>query len=111
MSSFNIQHSKDNICKLIPDPDETVLHIRNFKVELPRVWKDKGFVELGPNKTALELFANYQPGEKVAIVSRFPTHLDEYIQALQSLKGLNVRVITEQRGNQDFCVSLRTYLV
>ena len=101
---FTIDEEK--VCKLIPDPDETVLHLRNFKAEMPRVWRSKGFTELGPNKTALELFANYKPGEKVAIISRFTTHLDEYIQALQSLKGLNVRVIMDQNGNQDFCVSL-----
>ena len=91
------------ICKQIPDPDETVLHFRNFLTEMPKRGKHLGFEELSANKTAKELFANHKPGEKVAIISRFGDKVDEYIQAMESIRGLKVRYIENQTGNEDFC--------
>lgn len=91
------------ICKKIPDPDETVFHFRNFLTEMPGRGKRLGFEELSANKTAKELFANHKPGEKVAIISRFGDKVDEYIQAMESIRGLKVRYIENQTGNEDFC--------
>lgn len=95
------------ICKATPDPDETVFHFRNFLSEMPR-GLDKGFEELDANKTAKELFANHKPGEKVAIVSRGGKNVNKYIEALETIRGLKVRYIKGQTGNEDFCVG-RTF--
>eukprot|EP00957_Ditylum_brightwellii_P155782 11860076-Ditylum_brightwellii.AAC.1 len=70
---------------------------------MPQRGKELGFEELSANKTAKELFANHKPGEKVAIISRFGDKVDEYIQALESIRGLKARYIEDQTGNEDFC--------
>eukprot|EP00980_Cylindrotheca_fusiformis_P004780 scaffold1025_cov102-Cylindrotheca_fusiformis.AAC.7 len=96
-------------CKQVPDPDESVLHLRNFLVECgDEKGRMKGLEELSPNKTALEIFADYKPGDKVAIISRFEENTDKYIHALKTLKGIDARYIKGQTGNQDFCFLLKT---
>eukprot|EP00980_Cylindrotheca_fusiformis_P014153 scaffold3716_cov69-Cylindrotheca_fusiformis.AAC.38 len=99
-------------CQQVPEPDESVFHLRNFLVEMPRMGiregRTRGFEELSPNKTALEIFADYKPGDKVAIVSRFEERTDEYIRALRTLKGIDARYIKGQTGNQDFCFLMKT---
>jgi hypothetical protein len=88
-----------------PDPDESVFHFRNFKKELNNP-KQSRFPELGPNQIAQEIFRHLNPGDKVAIISRFA---DKYVQlhvkALER-RGLNVRVIEGNSGEQDFCFLL-----
>ncbi|CAJ1948941.1 unnamed protein product [Cylindrotheca closterium] len=96
------------ICKQKPQPDESVLHLRNFLVEMGKAGRDLGFEELSPEKTATEIFANYTPGDKVAIVSRFQTNTDKYIKALKEIRGIDARYIKGQTGNQDFCFLLKS---
>jgi hypothetical protein len=99
---------EDAICRLVPDPDENVLHLRNFLVEMPNgAGRKLGFEELNANKTATKIFANYKPGDKVAIISRFEEKTDEYIDALKELKGIEARYIKGQTGNQDFCFLMK----
>jgi hypothetical protein len=68
---------------------------------MPSKGRRFGFEEMGPNQTARDLFGHLQPGDKVAIVSRF-TDVDTFIQALER-QGLKVRFIQGQTGVQDFC--------
>jgi hypothetical protein len=82
-----------------------VQHFRNFVTEVGA----KGvnlfgeFLESSPEQTASQLFGHLQPGEKVAITSRFVNNLTlEYVRALEH-RGLQVRVISNQTGLQDFC--------
>lgn len=78
-------------------------HLRNFLVEMPRAGKGLGFEELGPTQTARDLFGHLNPGDKVAILSRFSQESSQpYIDALVQ-RGLQVRFITGQSGVQDFC--------
>lgn len=78
-------------------------HFRNFGTELPGRATKLGFQELGPKQTAQELFGHLAPGDKVAIVSRFPQeHAQKYVHALTE-RGLKVRFIQNQTGIQDFC--------
>eukprot|EP00980_Cylindrotheca_fusiformis_P014927 scaffold4075_cov63-Cylindrotheca_fusiformis.AAC.4 len=96
-------------CRQVPDPDESVLHLRNFMVEVrDKASQKKGYEELSPNRTALEIFADYKPGDKVAIISRFEENTDKYIHALRTLKGIDARYIKGQTGNQDFCFLMKT---
>lgn len=75
---------------------------------MPRRGKRKGFEELSPNKTASELFAHLQRGEKVAITTRFGgEHVAPYVSALEQ-RGIDVRVISNQTGVQDFCFLLQS---
>lgn len=70
---------------------------------MPKVGKRLGFEELSPNKTAFELFGHLNPGDKVAITTRFGgKDVEPYVSALQG-RGLQVRVIEGQSGTQDFC--------
>ena len=93
-------------CKLIPDPDETVLHIRNFLAEMPRRGEPLGFQELDEVQTVAYLFADHKPGDKVAIISRLDNNVDKFVQALE-FRGLIVRYIKGQSGNEDFCFLLK----
>ena len=93
-------------CKLIPEVNETVLHLRNFIAEMPRRGKGLGFEELDPIRAASELFANHQSGDKVAIISRMDNNIDKYKEALE-MKGLKVRYIQGQTGNEDFCFLIK----
>ena len=65
------------------------------------------FQELGPNQTARDLFGHLQPGEKVAIISRFLEGTQDYVGALEA-RGLQVRVVTGQSGVEDFCFLMNT---
>jgi hypothetical protein len=65
-----------------------------------------GFEELSPSRAASVLFANHTPGDKVAIISRFPDRLNKYKEALEA-RGLVVRLINGQSGTEDFCFLLR----
>jgi hypothetical protein len=83
-------------------------HFRHYMAELPRKWRSKGFEELSPNQTADELFQHLQPGEKVAIVSRYQTpNALAYVDALKK-RGLEVRLVSQSMGVQDFCFLLNT---
>ncbi len=67
-----------------------------------------GFDELDPNRTAHELFGHLQPGDKVAITTRYGSDpsIQPYVDALTN-RSLHVRVIQDQTGVQDFCFLLR----
>lgn len=73
---------------------------------MPRKGEGWGFEELSPQQVASDLFANHQPGDKVAIISRFSQGLQGYQEALEA-KGLKVRILEDQSGIQDFCFLLR----
>ena len=91
-------------CKLKPDPDETVFHFRGFITEMPRRGMDLGFEELDENVAANELLGHLQPGDKVAIISRFANHNETQLYAdAMERRGLTVRIIKGQSGVEDFC--------
>lgn len=100
------QLDEETNCKLIPEVNETVLHLRNFIAEMPRRGKGLGFEELDPIRTASELFANHQSGDKVAIISRLDNNIDKYKEALE-MRGLKVRYVEQQTGNEDFCFLIK----
>ena len=79
-------------------------HFRNFAKEIWR-WKTMGFTEIGPNRTANELFAHLKTGDKVAITSRFEDGLQPYVDAL-ARRGIQARVVSGQSGVEDFCFLL-----
>jgi hypothetical protein len=86
-----------------------VQHYRNFVGELrPIVSKELGFEELSPRRTAEELFSHLQPGEKVAITTRYYSEeannsaVDEIVRRLEE-RGLQVRVVKDQNPVEDFC--------
>jgi hypothetical protein len=83
-----------------------VQHFRNFVTEVGRrgVNLYGEFQESSPNQTASQLFGHLQPGEKVAITSRYLNDLTlDYVRALEQ-RGLQGRVISNnQTGLEDFC--------
>eukprot|EP00587_Corethron_hystrix_P005481 CAMPEP_0113326850 /NCGR_PEP_ID=MMETSP0010_2-20120614/18836_1 /TAXON_ID=216773 ORGANISM="Corethron hystrix, Strain 308" /NCGR_SAMPLE_ID=MMETSP0010_2 /ASSEMBLY_ACC=CAM_ASM_000155 /LENGTH=473 /DNA_ID=CAMNT_0000187399 /DNA_START=183 /DNA_END=1605 /DNA_ORIENTATION=- /assembly_acc=CAM_ASM_000155 len=81
-------------CNLRPDPDETVLHIRGFLNEMPRVAPQLGFTEVDPAR-AVELLKHLSPGDRVALVGRFPEKLWGYVGTLKE-QGLEVRVVPNE---------------
>lgn len=73
---------------------------------MPRKGKVKGYEELSPNKTANELFTHLNSSDKVAITTRFGgDNVAPYVSAMKE-RGLQVRVIDDQTGTQDFCFLL-----
>lgn len=66
--------------------------------------KLQGFEELEPHRVANELFPHLQPGDKVAITTRFRSRLRRLVQSLEE-RGLQVRVV-KQSGFEDFCFLL-----
>jgi len=97
----------DRCCgEKVPKEDESVFHFRNFATELPNF--NYGLEDVSPNQTANVLLQHLQPGDKVAITTRFNNeYLNQQVQALQA-KGLQVRVIAGQSGVEDFCFLLRS---
>jgi hypothetical protein len=86
-----------------------VQHYRNFGGELrPTASKQKGFEELSPRRIAEQLFAHLQPGEKVAITTRYygeeadNSAVDELVRRLEE-RELQVRVVKDQNPVEDFC--------
>ena len=84
-------------------------HFRHFANELSKEDQtSRGFEELSPYETAHSLFGNLQRGDKIAMTTRFHDTNDggsvvqQYIDALKQ-RGLQVRLITNQTGVQDFC--------
>ena len=89
-----------------PDPDESVFHFRNFKTELRRPSIRINFPELGPRQAARDLFGHLPRGSKVAIISRFlDDNVQRHVTAFED-RGLRVRVISGNSGEQDFCFLL-----
>lgn len=65
--------------------------------------KKIGTVELDPQQAASELFGHLNEGDKVAIITRYDASTAQpYVDALEQ-RGLQVRVIQGQSGNEDFC--------
>ena len=62
-----------------------------------------GFAELNPDRTANELFHDLQPGDRVAITTRFNNNLtQEYVRAFEA-RNVTARVVLDQEAYQDFC--------
>eukprot|EP00934_Nitzschia_sp_Nitz4_P005665 Nitzschia sp. Nitz4//scaffold18_size181773//62632//63963//NITZ4_001912-RA/size181773-processed-gene-0.12-mRNA-1//1//CDS//3329540002//5655//frame0 len=97
--------TKSRCCAILPDEDETVFHYRNFVSEIPS--GAYGLVDFGPNQTARDLFGHLQPGDKVVMITRTKNaKADAQMDALRA-RGLQVRLITNQSGVQDFCILLK----
>lgn len=67
---------------------------------------ESGFVELDAERVANDLLGHLKAGDKVAIVSRYATGVDSFINALTA-RGIRVRLVTGQSGMQDFCFLLK----
>lgn len=81
-----------------------VQRLRKFVTEAGKEGVDlfREFQESSLNQTASQRFRHFQPGENVAITSRYIKQHD-YIRALGH-RGVQVRIISVQTGNiQDFC--------
>ncbi|KAI2505967.1 hypothetical protein MHU86_8467 [Fragilaria crotonensis] len=83
-------------------PNESIFHARGFEVEIPRIARKRGFGELSPNKTATEILKNYQRGDKVAVLGRFPSFGQLYVDRML-LEGLDARLVETGNGEQSFC--------
>ena len=70
---------------------------------MPKKGKLKGFEELSPERVGTDLFGHLHRGDKVALTSRIQNlQTQEYVDAL-SARGLQVRLVTNQTGVEDFC--------
>lgn len=70
--------------------------------------QSRGFEELELDRVVPLLMGHLQPGQKVAMTTRFANEpvVEEYVQAMRQHQ-LQVRVVTNQTGVQDFCFLLR----
>ena len=83
-------------------PNETVLHARGYKTEMPEGVKTLGFEELSPNKTANELLSNHQRGDKIVVLGRFAKFGQEYVDSMLAV-GLDARFVETRNGELSFC--------
>ncbi|KAI2494652.1 hypothetical protein MHU86_19881 [Fragilaria crotonensis] len=81
---------------------ETVFHARGFEKEMPMFVTMLGFDELSPNKTVKEILKDHHPGDKIAVLSRYPSFGQMYVDAMRS-KGLDARLVETTNGEQSFC--------
>lgn len=81
---------------------ETVFHARGFEKEMPIFAKILGFDELSPNNTVKEILKAHQSGDKIAVLSRFASFGQTYVDAMLS-KGLDARLVETNNGEQSFC--------
>jgi hypothetical protein len=94
----------ESCCVDVPDADESIFHFRNFVSEDSRLGNDVTCKELAPDQVANELFAHLNPGDKVAITSRYP---DDFrtrmiVEAFEK-RNIRVRVAGPRSGVADFC--------
>jgi hypothetical protein len=87
-----------------PNSNEIVFHYRNFATELQNNRNAASrFMEVTPNTAANVLFLNTIKSHPIAIVSRFETGVDQYLQAFQE-RGLSAHYVIGQRsGMEAFC--------
>jgi hypothetical protein len=93
---------------IAPKSNEIVFHYRNFITEFKnkRFYK-KQFVEVTPYTAANALFLNTSTDHPIAISSRFPNRVDQYVQALQK-RGISSYYVDGQRtGMEAFCYLLQ----
>ena len=91
---------------LAPDPDESVYHFRNFRAELRQPRFRQKYPELGPQQAARDLVGHLPRGSKVALLSRVVDgNVQRHVAAFEE-RGLRVRIITGNSGEQDFCFLL-----
>lgn len=82
--------------------NETVFHARGFEKEMQVLTTVLGFDELSPNKTVKEILKDHNPGDKIAVLSRFASFGQRYADAMQS-EGLDARLVETSNGEQSFC--------
>ncbi len=83
-------------------PNESVFHARGFAVEVPKIAKKRGYEEVSPNKTVTEILWNHQRGDKIAVLSRFASFGQPYVDRMLS-EGLDARLVETSNGEQSFC--------
>lgn len=86
-----------------------IQHFRGYGAEESLAQsKEKGREELSPNKVATELFTDLQPGDRVALLSRFDetsTLVQDHVDAFtaQHNNQVSVQVIHQTPFQKDFC--------
>jgi hypothetical protein len=95
---------------LAPNSNEIVFHYRNFAYELRNNQEAASrymFTEVSPNTAANVLFLHTSKSHPIAIISRFQTGVDQYVQALQE-RELSAHYVDGQRtGMEAFCYLLQ----
>jgi hypothetical protein len=106
------EFDRSQCCPQVPDPNETVLDLRNCRAVRGSAWNttplDGICQELPPHRVAYELFghlSNTSGTDRVAIASRFPDHPEtqSYVQVLQEERGIPTRVVSSRAAIQEFC--------
>lgn len=70
---------------------------------MPRAGVRLGFAEMEPDEAARRLLGHLEPGDRVAVVSRFDAVSEAPLVHALSRRGLRVRLVQDQTGVQDFC--------
>jgi hypothetical protein len=106
------EFDRTQCCPQVPDPNETVLDLRNCRAVRGSAWNttppDGICQELPPHRVAYELFghlSNTSGTDRVAIASRFPDHPEtqSYVQALHEERGIPTRVVSSRAAIEEFC--------
>ena len=100
--------NSSSCCSIVPEEDETVVHIRGFATEMKRHKKiAPKYSEVNATILANNVLSHLKEGDKVALLSRFAETLYPYQHALEE-RNITVRTITGQSVVEDFCFLMST---
>ena len=100
---FEYDWSNPDCCGPTALPNEHIFHARGFEMEMGTERATKSnMLELSPNKTVTELLKNYQRDDRIAVLSRFPSFGQLYVDRMRS-EGLDARVVETINGEHSFC--------
>jgi len=92
---------ENKCCAALPDPDESVLHIRDFATTLgAEKANEQGYAEASSTEITDQLLGHLGKGDKLAIVSKYDK--TDFVDQLAE-RGIRARYISGQTSMQDFC--------
>jgi hypothetical protein len=99
--SFN----EERCCEDVPEPDETVFHVRGFKQEIP-YHRDK--YDAWPKIASEMLIPDLQEGDKVVVLAGKDglVNVTEYKEVFEE-RGIETRASKNVKGIHDFCQLLK----
>ena len=100
---FEYDVSNPACCGPIAHPEEHVFHARGFVVEMGKgSAAQHNMLDISPNKTVKELLKNHQRDDKFAVLSRYPSFGQLYVDRMRS-EGLDARFVETVNGEHSFC--------
>ena len=100
---FEYDVTNPDCCGPLAHPSEHIFHARGFEMEMGEALaKRLNMLELSPDKTVKELLRNHLKDDKIAVLSRFPSFGQLYVDRMR-IEGLDARLVETINGEHSFC--------